>query len=93
MVVLKARILFLLPAYPSSRERRRLTGRLVKAIPRYFNVSCAELDEERASPAVALGLACVSTTPRGARWRVQQVVSWLEEEAGAEVLEVQEDYC
>jgi len=67
-----------LPGNGSLKDKRRVVKSIVARLPREFNISIAEVDDQDNWQRSTLGVACVSTSADYAHGLLTKVVNWIE---------------
>jgi uncharacterized protein YlxP (DUF503 family) len=89
MVVLSAELRFHIPDAHSLKEKRMVCRSLIDGAKHKFNMAIAEVDTQDAHQMLTIGIAVVSGKHSHARDTLDTVILYLEEHAGAQLVEVE----
>lgn len=79
------------PWVHSLKEKRMIVKSLVSKIKNQFNVSIAEVNDQDVHQSIVLGIACVAANTALADSIMDHVISFLEDNTEAEILEIQRE--
>jgi uncharacterized protein YlxP (DUF503 family) len=79
------------PWVRSLKEKRMEVKSLIAKIKNKFNVSIAEVDEQDTHRTIVLGLACVSTTVSHADSMIDTILSFIENNTDADIIDLQRE--
>ena len=91
MIVEPVIITLYAPWVHSLKEKRMAVKSLIAKIKNKFNVSIAEVDEQDTHRTIVLGLACVSTTVSHADSMIDTILSFIENNTDADIIDLQRE--
>ncbi len=91
MIVETVIITLYAPWVHSLKEKRMAVKSLIAKIKNKFNVSIAEVDEQDTHRTIVLGLACVSTTVSHADSMIDTILSFIENNTDADIIDLQRE--
>lgn len=91
MIIEAATIKLYAPWVHSLKEKRMVVKSLIAKTKNKFNVSIAEVDAQDIHQTIVLGLACVAGTVAHADSMIESILTFIEDNAGAEIIEVQRE--
>jgi len=91
MIIEAATIKLYAPWVHSLKEKRMVVKCLIAKTKNKFNVSIAEVDAQDIHQTIVLGLACVAGTVAHADSMIESILTFIEDNAGAEIIEVQRE--
>ena len=90
MFVLSKKLTFYIPQSASLKEKRQVCRSLIDKTRRKFNASVAEVDTQDIHKTLTIGVAAVSGDNAHARRSLDEIVRFMEENADAELISVEE---
>lgn len=91
MIIEAATIKLYAPWVHSLKEKRMVVKSLIDKTKNKFNVSISEVDEQDFHQTIVLGLACVTGTVSHADSMMDSILTFIEDNADAEIMEVQRE--
>ena len=91
MIIEAATIKLYAPWVHSLKEKRMVVKSLINKTKNKFNVSISEVDEQDIHQTIALGLACVTGTVSHADSMIDSILTFIEDNIDAEIIEVQRE--
>jgi uncharacterized protein YlxP (DUF503 family) len=91
MIIEAATIKIYAPWVHSLKEKRTVVKSLIAKTKNKFNVSIAEVDAQDIHQTIVLGLACVAGTVSHADSMIDSVLTFIEANAEAEIIEVERE--
>lgn len=91
MIIEAATIKIYAPWAHSLKEKRMIVKSLIAKTKNKFNVSIAEVDAQDIHQTIVLGLACVAGTVAQADSMVESILTFIEDNADAEITEVRRE--
>ena len=91
MIIEAATIKLYAPLVHSLKEKRMVVKSLIDKTKNKFNVSISEVDEQDFHQTIVLGLACVTGTVSHADSMMDSILTFIEDNADAEIMEVQRE--
>lgn len=91
MTTMSAKLTFLIPHAHSLKEKRMTTRSLIDKTRHKYNASVAEVDTQDKHQTLTLGVAVVSGEWVHARNMLDEIIHYIEENADAELVSVEED--
>ena len=91
MIIEAATIKIYAPWAHSLKEKRMIVKSLIAKTKNKFNVSIAEVDAQDIHQTLVLGLACVAGTVAQADSMVESILTFIEDNADAEITEVRRE--
>lgn len=88
MIIEAATIKIYAPWVHSLKEKRMVVKSLIAKTKNKFNVSIAEVDAQDIHQTIVLGLACVTGTVSHADSMIDSILTFIDENADAEIIEV-----
>jgi len=88
MIIEAATIKIYAPWVHSLKEKRMVVKSLIAKTRNKFNVSIAEVDAQDVHQTIVIGLACVTGTVSHADSMIDSILTFIEDNAGAEIIEV-----
>ena len=90
MYMLSAKLTFHIPHAMSLKDKRRVCRSIIDKTRRRFNCSAAEVDTQDKHRTLTIGVAVVSGGASHARRTLNEIIRFMEEHAGAELLDAEE---
>ena len=91
MFTKSAQLTFYIPHSASLKDKRQVCRSLIDKTRQRFNVSIAEVDTQDAHQTLTIGIAVVSGDAAHARRSLDEIIRYVEENADAELTEVDHD--
>lgn len=91
MIIEAATIKLYAPWVHSLKEKRIVVKSLIDKTKNKFNVSISEVDEQDIHQTIVLGLACVAGTVSHADSIIDSILTFIEDNVDAEIIEVQRE--
>lgn len=88
MIIEAATIKIYAPWVHSLKEKRMVVKSLIAKTKNKFNVSIAEVDAQDIHQTIVLGLACVTDTVSHANSMLDSILTFIEDNTDAEIIEV-----
>lgn len=88
MIIEAATIKLYAPWVHSLKEKRMVVKSLIDKTKNRFNVSISEVDEQDIHQTIVLGLACVTGTVSHADSMIDSILTFVEDNVDAEIIEV-----
>lgn len=89
MFTLSAKLTFLIPHSASLKDKRRVRKSLIDKTRQRFNASVAEVDTQDMRQTLTIGVAVVSGDADHARQSLDNIIRYMEEQADAELSQVE----
>lgn len=89
MIIGTARIYLFANWVHSLKEKRMVVKSIIDKTKNKFNVSIAEVEDNDLHQSIVIGIACVSTDKRHADSMLQNVLSFIEENTDAVILDIE----
>ncbi len=91
MTILSAKLTFYIPQAHSLKDKRMVARSIIDKGRHKFNASIAEVESQDAHQTLTLGIAVVSGEHAHARNMLDEIVRYLEENADAELVDVEDE--
>ncbi|MGI6578599.1 MAG: DUF503 domain-containing protein [Eubacteriales bacterium] len=91
MIIEAATIKLYAPWVHSLKEKRMVVKSLIDRVKKKFNISIAEIDEQDVHQTIVLGLACVAGSVSHADSIIDSVLSFIEGNTDAEIIEIRRE--
>jgi len=88
MIVLSAKLAFLIPHARSLKDKRMAARSLIDKTRHRFGVSVAEVGTQDVHQTLTIGVAVVSGDARQARKALDEVLRYMEENAGGDLVSI-----
>jgi len=88
MIIEAATIKIYAPWVHSLKEKRMVVKSLIAKTKNKFNVSIAEVDAQDIHQTIVLGLACITDTVSHANSMLDSILTFIEDNTDAEIIEV-----
>lgn len=92
MIIEAATIKIYAPWVNSLKEKRMVVKSLIEKTKNRFNVSVAEVDAQDIHQTIVLGLACVTGTVSHADSMIDSILTFIEDNTDAEIIEVVREF-
>ncbi|MEA5039510.1 MAG: DUF503 domain-containing protein [Clostridiaceae bacterium] len=92
MIIEAATIKIYAPWVKSLKEKRMVVKSLIDKTKNKFNVSVAEVDAQDIHQTIVLGLACVTGTVSHADSMIDSILTFIEDNTDAEIIEVVREF-
>ena len=89
MITLSSQLTFYIPHSASLKDKRQVCRSLLDKTRRRFNVSAAEVDTQDSHRTLTIGVAVVSGSTAHAQQSIDEIIRFMEENAGAELVRVE----
>ena len=89
MFTISAKLTFHIPHANSLKEKRQVCRSLIDKTRQRFNASVAEVDTQDVHRTLTVGVAVVSGSVAHAQNSLDEIIRYMEEQAGAELVEVE----
>ena len=91
MIIEAVTIKLYAPWVHSLKEKRMIVKSLIDKTKNKFNVSISEVDEQDVHQAIVLGLACVTGTISHADSMIDSILTYIEYNIDAQIIDVQRE--
>jgi uncharacterized protein YlxP (DUF503 family) len=91
MIIAAAAVKLYAPWVRSLKDKRMVVKSLIDKSKNKFNISIAEVDEQDTHQTIVLGLACVAGSVSHANSMIDSVLSFIEDNTDAEVIDIQRE--
>jgi uncharacterized protein YlxP (DUF503 family) len=91
MIVVSAKLTFYIAHAASLKDKRQVCRSLIDKARQRFNASVAEVDTQDIHQTLTIGVAVVSGDTAHAQRSLDEIVRFMEENADAELLKVEND--
>lgn len=91
MIIEAATIKLYVPWVHSLKEKRMVVKSLINKTKNKFNISISEVDEQDIHQTIVLGLACVAGTVSHADSMIDSILTFIENNFEAEIIQVQRE--
>ncbi len=78
------------PACRTLKDKRQILRSLLDQVRHHFNAAVAEVDAQDLCQRIVIGVACVGSSDSHAREQIEAVVRYVETNAAADVVTVEE---
>jgi len=92
MIIEAATVRLYAPWVHSLKEKRMVVKSLIDRAKNQFNISIAEIDEQDTHQTIVLGLACVAGSVSLADSMIDSVLSFIETNADAEIIDIRREF-
>lgn len=91
MIIAAAAVKLYAPWVRWLKDKRMVVKSLIDKSKNKFNISIAEVDEQDTHQTIVLGLACVAGSVSHANSMIDSVLSFIEDNTDAEVIDIQRE--
>ena len=91
MFVLSKKLIFYIPQAASLKEKRQVCRSVIDKTRRKFNAAVAEVDTQDIHKTLTVGVAVLSGDNAHARRSLEEIIRFMEENADAELMSVEDD--
>lgn len=92
MIIEAATVRLYAPWVHSLKEKRMVVKSLIDRAKNKFNISIAEIDEQDTHQTIVLGLACVAGSVSLADSMIDSVLSFIEANTDAEIIDIRREF-
>lgn len=92
MIIEAATVRLYAPRVHSLKEKRMVVKSLIDRAKNKFNISIAEIDEQDTHQTIVLGLACVAGSVSLADSMIDSVLSFIETNTDAEIIDIRREF-